>query len=107
MIAWDDELLDLAAESGCAGLLLGFESLERGALAESRKSFNARGSTTTVIEKLHEREIAIQGCFVFGFDDDTRSVFERTAQFAIESHIDLPRYAILTPVPRHAAASRA
>jgi radical SAM superfamily enzyme YgiQ (UPF0313 family) len=99
MIAWDDELLDLAAESGCAGLLLGFESLSDGALAESRKQFSSRMEYQTVIEKLHARKIAIQGCFVFGFDDDDTSVFERTAQFAIDHHIDLPRYAILTPFP--------
>ncbi len=99
MIAWDDELLDLAAQSGCGGLLLGFESLSEGALAESRKNFNARVEYRTVIEKLHAHKIAIQGCFVFGFDDDTTEVFERTAQFAIDTHIDLPRYAIMTPFP--------
>jgi radical SAM superfamily enzyme YgiQ (UPF0313 family) len=99
MIAWDDELLDLAAASGCAGLLLGFESLSDGALAESRKNFNARLEYRTVIEKLHARRIAIQGCFVFGFDDDDHDVFEKTAQFAIDTHIDLPRYAIMTPFP--------
>ena len=99
MIAWDDELLDLAAASGCGGLLLGFESLSDGALAESRKSFNARVEYKTVIEKLHARNIAIQGCFVFGFDDDDLDVFDRTAQFAVDTHIDLPRYAILTPFP--------
>lgn len=99
IIAWDDELLDLAAQSGCAGLLLGFESLSDGALAESRKNFNARVEYKTVIEKLHARKIAIQGCFVFGFDDDDTDVFDRTAQFAIDTHIDLPRYAIMTPFP--------
>lgn len=99
MIAWDDELLDLAAASGCKGLLLGFESLSDGALSESRKQFSSRLAYRTVIEKLHARDIAIQGCFVFGFDDDDAGVFERTAQFAIDTHIDLPRYAILTPFP--------
>ena len=99
MIAWDDELLDLAAESGCAGLLLGFESLSDSALAESRKQFSSRLAYKTVIEKLHARRIGIQGCFVFGFDDDDHDVFARTAEFAIETHIDLPRFAILTPFP--------
>jgi radical SAM superfamily enzyme YgiQ (UPF0313 family) len=99
MIAWDDELLDLAAASGCGGLLLGFESLSDDALAESRKQFSSRVDYRTVVEKLHARKIAIQGCFVFGFDDDDTSVFERTAQFAIDTHIDLPRYAIMTPFP--------
>jgi radical SAM superfamily enzyme YgiQ (UPF0313 family) len=32
-------------------------------------------------------------------DCDTVGVFERTAEFAIDAHIDLPRYAILTPFP--------
>ena len=27
IIAWDEELLDLAARSGCRGLLIGFETL--------------------------------------------------------------------------------
>ena len=31
-LAWDDELLDLAARSGCRGLLIGFESLDQKAL---------------------------------------------------------------------------
>ncbi len=99
MIAWDDELLDLAAASGCGGLLLGFESLSDGALAETRKQFSSRVDYRTVIERIHARGIAIQGCFVFGFDDDDEHVFERTAEFAIDAHIDLPRYAILTPFP--------
>ncbi|MCU1244911.1 MAG: hypothetical protein JWN02_821 [Acidobacteria bacterium] len=99
MIAWDEELLDLAARSGCGGLLLGFESLSDGALSETRKDFSARVDYRTVIERIHARGIAIQGCFVFGFDHDDADVFERTAAFAIDAHIDLPRYAILTPFP--------
>jgi radical SAM superfamily enzyme YgiQ (UPF0313 family) len=99
MIAWDEELLDLAARSGCGGLLLGFESLSDGALSETRKDFNARLDYRTVIERIHARGIAIQGCFVFGFDHDDADVFERTAAFAIDAHIDLPRYAVLTPFP--------
>lgn len=99
MIAWDEELLDLAAKSGCGGLLIGFESLSNDVLAESHKTFSSRVAYETVIERIHARGIAIQGCFVFGFDHDDRDVFERTAQFAIDTHIDLPRYAILTPFP--------
>jgi radical SAM superfamily enzyme YgiQ (UPF0313 family) len=99
MIAWDEELLDLAARSGCGGLLLGFESLSSGSLSETRKEFSARVDYRTVIERIHARGIAIQGCFVFGFDHDDHDVFARTAQFAIDAHIDLPRYAVLTPFP--------
>ncbi|HSR41372.1 MAG TPA: DUF4070 domain-containing protein, partial [Longimicrobiales bacterium] len=47
----------------------------------------------------HERGIALQGCFVFGLDGEGPGVFERTADFAVEVGIDLPRFAILTPFP--------
>ena len=39
------------------------------------------------------------GCFVFGLDEDRSDVFRRTADFAIEEKIDLPRFAIATPFP--------
>ena len=99
MIAWDDELLDMAARSGCRALLLGFESLSEGSLRESRKSFNARRDYHYVVRQLHERGISIMGCFVFGFDHDDRDVFEQTVDFVLDANIDLPRYSILTPFP--------
>jgi radical SAM superfamily enzyme YgiQ (UPF0313 family) len=40
------------------------------------------------------------GCFVFGVDHDTPDVFLETARFIVETKIDLPRLAILTPFPR-------
>ncbi len=98
-IAGDDELLDLAARSGCRGLLLGFESLCEASVVETGKAFNLRTSYADVASRIHARGIAIQGCFVFGFDHDDASVFERTASFAIDARIDLPRFAVLTPFP--------
>lgn len=99
IIAKDDELLDLAVRSGCRALLLGFESLEPASLTETRKSFNLRDNFHNVVRKLHDRRIAIMGYFMFGFDNDTGEVFERTVDFVHEANIDLPRYAILTPFP--------
>ena len=99
LIARDDELLDLAARSGCRGLLLGFESLAPESLRETNKAFNLRLDYHEVVRKIHERNIAIMGCFVFGFDHDTPDTFAQTVAFAIDANIDLPRYAILTPFP--------
>ncbi len=98
-IAWDDDLLDLAARSGCRGLLLGFESLSQMALQQTGKGFNRRKDYHYVVQQLHERNIAIMGCFVFGFDTDTEETFAETVDFVLEANIDLPRYAILTPFP--------
>ncbi|HEX3685350.1 MAG TPA: radical SAM protein [Bryobacteraceae bacterium] len=98
-IAWDDELLDLAARSGCRGLLIGFESLNQDSLKEVRKAFNMRRSYYEVVRRIHERRIAIMGCFVFGFDHDTLDSFGETVEFVMASRMDLPRYAIAVPFP--------
>jgi radical SAM superfamily enzyme YgiQ (UPF0313 family) len=98
-IAWDDELLDLTARSGCRGLLIGFESLNQESLKEAKKAFNMRRSYHDVVRRIHERGIAIMGCFVFGFDHDTLDSFDETVEFVMESRMDLPRYAIAVPFP--------
>ncbi len=98
-IAWDDELLDLAARSGCRGLLIGFESLNQQSLNEARKAFNMRRDYHEVVRKIRDRRIALMGCFVFGFDHDTLSIFDETVDFVMETHMDLPRYAIAVPFP--------
>jgi radical SAM superfamily enzyme YgiQ (UPF0313 family) len=64
-----------------------------------RKAFNAKRDYRFVVERFHERKIAIMGCFVFGFDHDEPTVFEETAAFVADAKIDLPRFAILVPFP--------
>jgi radical SAM superfamily enzyme YgiQ (UPF0313 family) len=95
----DLPLLDLAARSGCRGLLMGLESIEQKNLRHNHKSFNDPSRYREVVERLHKRRIALQGCFVFGLDEDTPEVFLRTARFAVQANIDLPRFAIVTPFP--------
>lgn len=98
-IAWDDELLDLAARSGCCGLLIGFESLNQASLIEAKKGFNMRRDYQEVIRKIRERKIALMGCFVFGFDHDTAHTIDETVDFVLATGIELPRYAIAVPFP--------
>jgi radical SAM superfamily enzyme YgiQ (UPF0313 family) len=98
-IAWDDQLLDLAARSGCRGLLIGFESLSQKALNEAKKAFNMKRSYFEVVQKVRDRGIALMGCFVFGFDSDTLQTFDETVDFVMESKMDLPRYAVAVPFP--------
>ena len=98
-IAWDDELLDLAARSGCRGLLIGFESVNQASLKEAKKAFNMRHDYRDVARRIHARGIAIMGCFVFGLDQDTLDSFDQTVTLVMEARIDLPRYAIVTPFP--------
>ena len=99
LIALDPELLSLAAESGCRGVLIGFESLSSEVLKETGKRFNQHLDYRYVIQELHKQGVAVMGCFVFGFDHDDETVFEKTVAFVNDAAIDLPRYSILTPFP--------
>ncbi len=100
LIANDDELLDLLQQSGCNFLLLGFESINEGALSGMRKGFNKVENYHEIIRKLHNKNIIIQGCFIFGLDSDDKSVFANTVDFVNQTQIDIPRYAIYTPYPQ-------
>ena len=99
LLADDEELLDLAQQSGCNGLLMGLESLSTVNLKGNRKGFNSPDRYAQVVDRLHAHGIALQGCFVFGLDDDRPDVFLKTAEFAVQAKIDLPRFAVVTPFP--------
>jgi radical SAM superfamily enzyme YgiQ (UPF0313 family) len=99
LIGRDRALMELMARSGCSGLLIGFETMSNGGLGAINKRFNNPELYASLIADLHRLKIAIQGCFVFGNDADDLQVFERTAEFVVETGIDLPRFAIITPFP--------
>lgn len=95
----DEELLTLAAQSGCFGVFIGFESLSPASLKEANKSFNVVKRYKENIDKIHDHGISIYGSFIFGFDHDDIGVFERTIRFVEDTKIDLASFAILTPYP--------
>jgi radical SAM superfamily enzyme YgiQ (UPF0313 family) len=98
-IARHPDLLDLMARSGCAYLLLGFESVNQSNLRDIHKGFNKSKDYAAVVGVLHEHGITVQGCFVFGLDEDDRSVFADTVQQVLDLRVDIPRYSIYTPFP--------
>lgn len=99
-IAFNKEMLELAAESGCKGLLIGFESVSQETLQNLNKGFNAADSFYTASQNLHDKGIAIMGCFVLGLDSDDTRIFKRTVDFVNKANIDLPRFTVVTPYPR-------
>jgi radical SAM superfamily enzyme YgiQ (UPF0313 family) len=106
MFAHDESMLELAARSGCRGVLMGLESMSDDSLSECRKGFNSPQNYVCAVKRLHDHGISLNGCFVFGSDHDTRDVFLDTAQFAVDAKIDLPRFAIATPFPATALYRR-
>lgn len=106
LLAQDADLLRLAQRSGCKGILIGLESISRENLRASKKGFNSPERYRELVEALHRHGIALQGCFVFGLDNDTPEIFLETARFAVEARIDLPRFAVVTPFPGTALFQR-
>lgn len=93
------ENVRLMAKSGCKALFIGFESIDDETVAFTGKRQNRPGIYREVIEQLHDHGISVWGSFVFGFDTDRLSVFERTVEEAIKMRLTMASFAMLTPYP--------
>lgn len=93
------ELLDSMAESGCFGLLIGFESLSPRSNVSIGKEFNNVENYKRLVKELHSRGIAVMGCFVHGLETDGADCFDRTLEFINSVNIDIPRFTVCTPFP--------
>ncbi|RLE14573.1 B12-binding domain-containing radical SAM protein [Candidatus Aerophobetes bacterium] len=97
--AYDKELLDLAARSGCKALFIGLESVSEGALKEVGKRQNKVEFYEEAIKRFHRYGIFIHGAFIFGMDAHDRSIFKITVDFVNKVKLDSVQYSILTPLP--------
>lgn len=98
-IGRDVELLRLMHKGGCRGVFIGFESIAAESLKEIGKSCNVVSKFAEYIKRIHDAGISIEGAFIFGFDHDDKSVFERTLDFINKTKIDFAQFGILTPFP--------
>ena len=98
-IAGDEELLRLAAASGCVDLLIGFESLSPANLASVGKRTNVVEEYENIIRRVHSHGIAVHGFFIFGLDEDNEDVFKRTVRFAQKMRLETAGFDFLTPYP--------
>jgi radical SAM superfamily enzyme YgiQ (UPF0313 family) len=98
-LAQDDRMLELAAESGCTMLSIGFESISRDTLKSVHKFVNQPDDFAALVEKIHSYGIMVFGLFMFGFDGDGKSVFDDTVKFNIDAGYDACAYSVLTPYP--------
>lgn len=98
-LAEDPELLALMKRSGCMGLLIGFESVQKDTQDEVNKIRNLSIDFYEAMHRFHGEGFGILGCFVFGFDYENRDVFDQTLEFIMRSRIDCAQLRILTPYP--------
>lgn len=99
LICRDDELLRLAARSGCVSLFVGIESVEQETLNAHHKQFNKVQNFRENLRKMNRAGILVVGSFIFGFEQDTPESFDKVLDFAIENNIYMVNCGILTPFP--------
>ena len=95
----DQELIDLIAESGGKWIFIGMESIDPANMADVNKNFSKPGEYRAVLERLAQKNIYAITSFIFGMDNDTVGVADRTLKEIESWPPGLPVFGQLTPFP--------
>ena len=99
----DSELLTLMRQSGCAQVLIGFESpLEAGLGGlELRSDWKRKRwpQYKQAVARIQSHGIRVNGCFVLGLDGHTPGIFDEVFRFAEETELFDVQITIQTPFP--------
>ena len=98
----DRELMELMVESGCLGLVIGFESISPDCIQEMHKLTNTRASGEMYakeIEQLRAWGLQTWAAFTVGHDGDTVESIRATCDFAIRNKFTFAAFNILMPYP--------
>jgi radical SAM superfamily enzyme YgiQ (UPF0313 family) len=102
-ISQDTELLQLLRDSGCAQVLIGFESITRTALngMEIKQNWKAKQSHMykEAISTIQSHGISVNGCFILGLDDHDPKIFEQIYDFVADSGLHEVQITIQTAFP--------
>ena len=98
-----DEVLRLAAQSGCKCVLIGIEAEDPAVLTEVNKKLNLRlgvDNYAAIFARIARHGIRVLGMFVFGMDgDNLASLRKRAAYIQQSSGIHNMQITCLTPLP--------
>jgi radical SAM superfamily enzyme YgiQ (UPF0313 family) len=95
----DEELVDLIAAAGGKWVFIGMESIDPANLKDVNKGFNKPGEYAAVLQRLADRNVYAITSFIFGMDNDTVGVAERTMKEIRTWPPGLPIFGLLTPLP--------
>lgn len=101
-IAYDDELLELLANSNCMQVLIGFESINIDSIKGLDRGWKYKyfNNYSKAIDKIQSYGITVNGCFILGFDTDTKETFKETEEFIKASNLSEVQITLLTPFPK-------
>ena len=99
VLARDENLVRLSKEAGCVSWLVGFESFNQSTLDDVSKRTNIVEDYKKAVDNIHENDMVVIGCFMFGFDTDSPDVFDKAYLMVDELGIDAADFLVLTPYP--------
>jgi radical SAM superfamily enzyme YgiQ (UPF0313 family) len=97
----DPELMDLMAESGCLGNVIGFESLDPDDLRQMGKRHNLQHNDhyAELVAALRARHLQTWAAFLLGYDRETAESVAATCDWAIQQRFTFAAFNILMPYP--------
>ncbi|MCU0782286.1 MAG: B12-binding domain-containing radical SAM protein, partial [Akkermansiaceae bacterium] len=102
-VADDGGLLDLMRETGCAQVLIGFESPVEAGLSglEVRSDWKHRQFPRykEAIRTIQAHGITVNGCFILGLDGHTTGIFDQVFDFVRDAELYEVQITVLTPFP--------
>lgn len=102
-VAEDPALLELMRDSGCAQVLIGFESPTqaglRGVELHGDWKFGRFPRYRDAIRTIQSHGITVNGCFVIGLDGHTPDIFEQVPAFVRDTELYEVQVTLLTPFP--------
>jgi radical SAM superfamily enzyme YgiQ (UPF0313 family) len=99
-LAHNPRLLKLVAESGCRILSLGVESITQEGLNQLNKNWVTTSEHELLLNKISDAGIIPATEMMLGTDSDTLESIRRTYDFVMKTRIPIPKFYILTPMPR-------
>ncbi len=98
--AEDEELLRLAKESGCYGILVGIETISRSSLSSVHKERLNKVELYEKYLRVYKRAgIDVDASMTFGFDGDGPEVFDLTYRFLQKNHVPFAGLQPIRPSP--------
>jgi radical SAM superfamily enzyme YgiQ (UPF0313 family) len=99
----DDELLRLMKDSGCAEVLIGFESPGEWGLPglELKSDWKLRhwGESAEAVRRIQSFGIRVNGCFIIGLDGQGPEIFDKVLEFSMETELFDVQITVQTPFP--------
>jgi radical SAM superfamily enzyme YgiQ (UPF0313 family) len=98
--AQDPAFMELMLDSGCSGLVVGFESLDPSHLARMKKSSALHlDSYDAIVEAIRRSGLMIWAAFLLGYDGETPASVAATCDWALSKKFAFAAFNILMPYP--------